>query len=79
MGRWELKTNRCMSLKAFHIVFVVSSVLLMFGMGAWSYGQYQSSGSVLDLVWTGAAVAAGLGLSAYGRYFLRKLEHISFL
>ncbi len=73
------KTNPCMSLKAFHIVFVASSVLLMLGMAAWCFGRYQSSGSIVDLAWTGVAIVAALGLVAYGRYFLRKLQHISFL
>ena len=68
-----------MSLKAFHIVFVAASVALMLGLAGFSFGQYRESGSMLSLLWSGMAVGAAVGLVVYGRYFLRKLKHISFL
>lgn len=68
-----------MSLKAFHIVFITASVLLAFGFGAWSLVGYSDSGRAGDL-WTGvASVAIGIGLIAYGRYFLKKLRNVSYL
>lgn len=68
-----------MSLKAFHIVFVGASVLLMLGLAGYSFGNYRDTGSAHSLLWSGLAVAAAIGLLTYGRYFLRKLKHISFL
>lgn len=68
-----------MSLKAFHIVFIAASVLLMGGLATLSFGQYRETGSGLYLLWSGLALAAAAGLVVYGRYFLRKLKHISFL
>lgn len=68
-----------MSLKAFHIVFVGASVILMLGLAGFSFGDYRESGSALSLLWTGLAVGAATGMLIYGRYFLRKLKHISFL
>lgn len=68
-----------MSLKAFHIVFVAASVALMLGLAGFSWGQYRETGATLSLVWSVMALAAAAGLVVYGRYFLRKLKHISFL
>ena len=68
-----------MSLKAFHIVFIVASVLLAFGFAAWSFSQYSLSRGALDLAFgVGSLLTAG-GLAAYGKYFLKKLKHISYL
>jgi len=68
-----------MSLKAFHIVFVATSVLLMLGLAGYSFREYRTSGSDMALLWAGLAILAAGGLLVYGRYFLRKLKHISFL
>jgi hypothetical protein len=68
-----------MSLKALHIVFIVASIVLAIGFGAWSFNEF-SNGAGRNHLWTGvASVAAGLGLIVYGRAVLRKLRHISYL
>lgn len=68
-----------MSLKAFHIVFISASTLLAFGFAGWMFKGYQTTGQGTDLVFGVGGVAAGLGLIVYGKYFLRKLKHISYL
>lgn len=68
-----------MSLKAFHIVFITASVLLAFGFGAWSLVGYSDNGRIGDLLFGISSVAIGIGLIAYGRYFLKKLRNISYL
>lgn len=68
-----------MSLKAFHLVFVTASVLLMLGLAAWCFGNYSRSGASMDLVWGAVALSSAAALLVYGRYFLRKLKHISYL
>ena len=40
-----------MSLKAFHIVFVVVSTLLAFGFAAWSFGQYRETRGMVGQSW----------------------------
>lgn len=68
-----------MSLKAFHVVFVTVTVLMAFAVAAWCLHAFQVSGSRSDL-WLGVGAAvAGAGLLVYGRYFLKKLKHISYL
>lgn len=68
-----------MSLKAFHIVFIVVSTLLTVGFGYWAVGEYRSSGDAMNLgIGVGSLVAA-LALLVYGVWFLRKLRGVSYL
>ena len=68
-----------MSLKAFHVFFVIVSVLCALGFGAWAIGDYlrTGKGSVLLLGILGFAAAAALVW--YGLWFLRKLKNVSYL
>ncbi len=68
-----------MSLKAFHIVFVTVSVLLMFVIAAWSFGNYRDGGTPRDALWGCLALAAAVALLVYGKVFLRKFKNVSFL
>ncbi len=58
-----------MSLKAFHILFIVISSLMAFGLGAWSL---QGPG---DPVIAAVGFGAGIALVSYGVWFWRKLKH----
>lgn len=66
-----------MSLKSFHVFFVVLSVLCALGFGAWSIAEYlrTGKGSVLTLGVLGFLAAAALVF--YGFWFLRKLKNVS--
>ena len=68
-----------MSLKAFHIVFVICVVLLAFFFGGWLLHEYWSSGQVGQLLGGMASFLAGGGMICYGRAVLRKLKHIGYL
>lgn len=68
-----------MSLKAFHIVFIVASIVLALGFGAWSLANYFRERHALDLVFSLLSLAAGAGLVIYARFVLKKLKHISYL
>ena len=68
-----------MSLKAFHIVFVIASILLAFGFGAWSYFDYRDQGTTADLIYAIGSTLAGIILVIYFRVVLRKLKNISYL
>ena len=59
-----------MSLKAFHIVFIVLSILLCIGCAVWAF--YNQAGQAFGL---GAAIAA-LILFCYGIWFIRKARNI---
>ena len=68
-----------MSLKAFHVFFVAMSILFTIGLGIWGIRDYRASDSMSSL-WLGmGAFAGGIVLLVYGRWFLRKLKHVSYI
>jgi hypothetical protein len=68
-----------MSLKSFHIVFVILSILLAFFCGFWLLHEYASNHSRTELAAGILFLLAGAGLICYGKSVLRKLKHISYL
>lgn len=68
-----------MSLKAFHIVFIVASILLAFGFAAWAWVNYASEGQAALLYYAIGASVVGVGLIGYFAYVLRKLRNVSYL
>jgi hypothetical protein len=68
-----------MSLKAFHLVFILASILLAFGFAAWSLLNFFEGGRKGDLIYGVSSGLIGLGLIAYGVYVLKKLKNISYL
>lgn len=68
-----------MSLKALHIVFIVASIILALGFGAWALRGYFESGA-RDHLWMGAgSLVCGVALIFYARSVLKKLKDISYL
>jgi hypothetical protein len=68
-----------MSLKAFHIVFVVMSILLTLFCGVLLVWQYASTRETALLAPGIVSLACCGGLVCYGKSVLRKLKHISYL
>lgn len=68
-----------MSLKAFHVVFVLSSILLCFGFGGWAIHARLHGGNRFEFVLGLMALAGGLALMVYFKAVLKKLRHISYL
>lgn len=69
-----------MSLKAFHLIFIVASILLVVGFGVWSLLNYLSpDGRTRDLVLAIASAVVAVSLLVYERYFLKKLKNVSYL
>ena len=68
-----------MSLKAFHLVFISAASALAFGCGVWAFTNYAEMGGTANL-WSGlGAVAVGVGLIIYERFFLKKTRNIGYL
>lgn len=68
-----------MSLKAFHLFFIVAATLLSAGLGGWSFSQY----SVLAENWL-LALGIGAGIStaalvAYLPWFIQRYRSFSYL
>jgi membrane protein DedA with SNARE-associated domain len=68
-----------MSLKAFHIVFVMVSTLLALGFGAWAIRDYRLHHEMPSLVLGIGSLLGSVALVWYGRWFLRKLKSVSYL
>lgn len=68
-----------MSLKAFHLVFIIASIALAVGFGVWAAAAFFKNGGVMNLIVALASFGAGVGLVFYERYFLKKTKNISYL
>ena len=68
-----------MSLKAFHLVFIIASIVLAFGFSIWLAVAFFRDGGVMNLIFAIASFGAGVGLIFYERYFLKKTKNLSYL
>jgi hypothetical protein len=69
-----------MSLKTIHVVFVTAALLMTAFFGVWAWREYAGpEGTTAHLTYGVLSIVAFVGLLAYGRYFLKKLKHISYL
>lgn len=68
-----------MSLKAFHIVFIIASILLAFGFAAWALVNGREAGEGALLWFAAGSGAAGCALVGYFAFVLKKLKHESYL
>ena len=76
-----------MSLKFFHIVFIVISSLTCFGLSYWCYksslqspfvSAFRSDFGSMNLVMSIVFLAIGVGLIIYGKYFYKKLKALGY-
>ncbi|MBX6325200.1 MAG: hypothetical protein IRY93_04095 [Chthoniobacterales bacterium] len=65
-----------MSLKAFHIVFIIFSVLLALGTGMWCVWVNLVEGAPVFLAGAIAAFAVAIALIVYGIWFYRKMKRL---
>ena len=61
-----------MSLKGFHLFFIMAAILLSFGVALFEYSAFRQEGSSLDGTMCVIQTLFGLGLIAYGVSFFRK-------
>ena len=65
-----------MSLKGFHIVFILFSTLLALGGGAYCLRVNMVAGAPVYLPGAIACFATAIGLVIYGFWFLRKMKRL---
>jgi hypothetical protein len=68
-----------MSLKAFHVFFIVISTLLAVGFGVWGTQDFAESGSLTHLGLGVGSLVGSVLLVRYGFWFMRKLKDVSYL
>ena len=66
-----------MSLRMFHLLFILASVLLTLLLGWWALGEYSRSRDVRYALGGWAAFALAAGLAVYAVTFQRKTRHLS--
>jgi hypothetical protein len=65
-----------MGLRAFHLLFIVISVILTAFFAAWAAGQYQAVHQIGYAVAAVVSLASGVGLVVYGAAFQRKTKQL---
>jgi hypothetical protein len=65
---------RTMSLKAFHILFIVVSMVLGLALGSWYLSEFRQSRAAGDLMYAAAWLMSAGVLGVYGRGVLRKFR-----
>jgi hypothetical protein len=68
-----------MSLKAFHVVFIVISIILTAWFGWWSVNSYRQNAEISSLLLGIGSFIGMVLLVIYFRWFLRKLKNESYL
>lgn len=63
-----------MSLRGFHIVFIIASIALTTFFGVWALGMHQKESLNSYMVTAYASFAATLGLLVYGAFFIKKVK-----
>jgi hypothetical protein len=65
-----------MSLKAFHIIFIIFSTLLAFGIGIWCLWINRIGATSAYTVGAICSFTAAVALIAYGCWFWRKMKRL---
>lgn len=68
-----------MSLKAFHIVFIVFSTLLALALGGWCIWINLVEGAPVFLAGAIASFVAAVALIIYGVWFYRKMKRLGII
>ena len=65
-----------MSLKGFHIIFIIASILMAFGFAYWAYFQNTQTPATGYIATAIISTLIGVGLVVYEVNFIRKNETI---
>lgn len=63
-----------MSLKVFHIVYIIAATTLLLGVGVWAGMDFAESGNKVHLALGAGSLAGSIGLVRYGTRFLREMK-----
>jgi hypothetical protein len=66
-----------MSLRIFHVIFIIASVVLSLFVAVWAVREYQTTGSVSALALGAVFLLAGGAMVEYGRRWFKKLKELS--
>ena len=66
-----------MSLRIFHVVFIIASIALSLFVAVWAIREWQATHSAGALALGIVFVAAGLAMVVYGQRWFKKLKELS--
>jgi hypothetical protein len=65
-----------MSLKAFHLFFIVLATILTAFTAAWAFGQFRADHGAASLAAGGVCTLSGMGLAIYAARFRQKARRL---
>lgn len=68
-----------MSLKAFHLFFIIAATALCAAFGGWSISEYSARGDATYLTLAAISLVAALSLAWYFPWALKKMRNFSYL
>ncbi len=66
-----------MSLKSFHIIFLIISTLFSIFFGYWCYSEWTITKDNIYLFYSFVGIALCFGLSIYSKWFLKEVSDIN--
>ena len=68
-----------MSLKAFHVFFILVATIFTIGFGVWGIRSYMHTGEMSHLLLGSFSLIGSVFLAWYFKWFLKKLKDVSYL
>lgn len=68
-----------MSLKAFHVAFIVVAILLAGWVAVWGVQEFRAGGGGWEILLGAASALAAVGLGVYLVKFVKKMKGVSYL
>ncbi len=66
-----------MSLKVFHVFFILCSIVLTVGLAVWQFETYGTLHSFKSLILSAGFFFSALGLAGYLVWFLKKMKKVN--
>ena len=66
-----------MSLKSFHIIFLIISTLFATFFSYWCYAEWQITGNIVFLIYFSIGLILWISLLIYGKWFMKKIATLN--
>ena len=66
-----------MSLKSFHIIFLIISSLFSIFFGFWSYTEWSLTQDTMYLIFSVCSIVFCLGLFYYSKWFIKEISNLN--
>ncbi len=66
-----------MSLKSFHIIFILISSIILVAFGYWCYREWQLYNQTIYLIYSIIGILSCLGLGIYSKWFIKEISNLN--